>query len=63
MGDNCLSTHVKSLYALGDGTLKTVELNIRSFLKSPNNPQYFVPEIIQEPGEPLVPPVPPMAQL
>ena len=43
--------------------MKTLELNIGSVLKAPNDPQDFVPEIIQEPGEPLGPPVPPMAQL
>ena len=40
-----------------------MELNIRSVLKAPNDPQYFVPEILQEPGEPLGPPVPPMPPL
>ena len=40
-----------------------MELNIRSVLKAPNDPQEFVPEILQEPGEPLgpfVPPIPPL---
>ena len=55
--------YVKAVYALGGVTLKTVELNIRSVLKAPNNPQDFVPEILQEPGEPLGPPVPPMSPL
>ena len=60
---NRSSTYVKAVYALGGGTLKTVELNIRSVLKAPNNPQYFVPEILHEPGEPLGPPIKPMPAL
>ena len=56
-------TYVKAVYALSGGTLKTVELNTRSVLKAPNDPQDFVPEILQEPGEPLGPPVPPMPPL
>ena len=56
-------THVKSVYALGGGTLNTVELNIRSVLKAPIDPQDFVPEIRQEPGEPLGPPIKPMPDL
>ena len=43
--------------------MKTVELNIRSVLKAPNDPQDFVPEIIQDPGETLGPPVPPIPPL
>ena len=58
--NNWLITHVKSVYILGGGNLKTVELNIISVLKALNNPQYLVPEITQEPGEPLVHPVPPI---
>ena len=61
--NNWSSTYVKALYALGDGTLKTVELNTKSVLKAPNDPQDFVPEIIQDPGELLGPPVPPMPPL
>ena len=61
--NNRLSTYVKALYALGDGTLKTVELNNKSVLKAPNDPQDFVPEIIQDPGEPLGPPIKPMPDL
>ena len=57
---NRSSTYVKAVYALGGGTMKTVELNIRSVLKAPSDPQDFVPEIRQEPGEPLGPPLPPI---
>ena len=60
---NRSSTNVKAVYALGGGTLKTLELNIRSFLKAPSDPQDFVPEIHQEPGEPLGPPIKPMPAL
>ena len=48
--NNRSSTYVKAVYDLGGGTLKTVELNIRSVLKAPNDPQYFVPEILQDTG-------------
>ena len=41
--NNWLSTYVKSVHALGAGSLNTVELNIRSVLKATNDPQYFVP--------------------
>ena len=58
--NNRSSTYVKSVYALGGGTVKKVELHIRSVLKAPTDPQGFVPEILQEPGEPLGPHVPPM---
>ena len=61
--NNRSSTYVKEVYALGGGTLNTVELNTRSVLKAPNDPQYFDPEILQEPGEPLGPPVPPTPPL
>ena len=61
--NNWSSTYVKSVYSLGGGYLKTVELKIRSVLKAPNNPQDFVPEIIQDPGETLGPPVPPIPPL
>ena len=56
---NRKSTYVKAMYAPGGGNLKTVELNIRSVLKELRDPQDFVPEIRQEPGEPLAPPIPP----
>ena len=54
---NRSSTYVKAVYNLGGGVLKTVELNIWSVLKEAPDPQDFVPEIRQEPGEPIVPPV------
>ena len=57
MRNNRLSKYVKEVYALGGGNFMTVELNIRSVLKAPNGPQDFVPEILQDPGEPLGPPV------
>lgn len=57
-----MSTYVKAVYAIGSGTLKTVELNIRSVLKEPRDPQDCVPEIRQEPDEPLAPPIPPPTQ-
>ena len=60
---NRQSTYVKAVYALGGGTLKTVELNIRSVLKEVRDPQDYVPEIRQEPGEPLAAQIPPRTQL
>ena len=60
---NRQSTYVKAVYALGGGTLKTVELNIRSVLKEVRDPQDSVPEIRQEPGEPLAAQIPPRTQL
>jgi len=59
---NRQSTYVKAVYALGGGTLKTVELNIRSVLKEVRDPRDFVPEIRQEPGEPLAAQIPPPTQ-
>ena len=56
---NCQSTYIKEVYALGGGTLKTVELNIQSVLKEARDPQDSVPEIRQEPGEPLATQIPP----
>ena len=50
------------MYALGGGTLKTVELNIRSVLKEARDPQDSVPKIRQEPGEPLAAQIPPPTQ-
>lgn len=44
---NWLITYVKSIYALGGETLKTMEMNIISVLKAPNNPQYILPEVRQ----------------
>ena len=40
--------------------MKIVEMNILSVLKAPSNPQDIVPEIRQELGEPLGPPMPPV---
>ena len=60
---NRSSTHVKVVYTLGGGTFKTVELNIQSVLKAPSDPQYFVPDIRQEPGETLGPHIKPMPDL
>ena len=60
---NRSSTYVKAVYTLGGGTLKTVELNIRSVLKEARDPQDSVPEIRQEPGEPLAAQIPPPTQL
>ena len=54
---NRSSAYVKAVYNLGGGTLKTVELNVRSVLEEAPDPQDFVPEIRQEPGEPIAPPV------
>ena len=56
-------TYVNAVYSLGGGTWKTADLNIRSVLKAPNDPQAFLPGILQDPGEqlgPLVTPMPPL---
>ena len=56
--NNWSSTYVKVVYVLGGETLKTGELNNRSVLKAPNDTQDFVPDILQDPGEPLGLPLP-----
>ena len=61
--NNRPSKYLKAVHTLGGGTLNKVELNTRSFLKALNDPQDFVTEILQEPGEPLGPPVTPMPPL